>query len=348
MKSYEKESLLKSFLLFFSVQLIFLSIVLYQHYHKVLHEYDMHIGNKIMQCHLNAECKDFESTAVKNIGQRKLHTLYTESEVYMLFRKKNSYMKMQTSKKIYYQKQAEIKKHVFIEYALYLIVLVLESFLFALYALRPLKKALLLNEEFVKDILHDFNTPLSALKINLKILKKKFGNDDALERSDEAIRSILSLQENLHYYLSQSKLQNEKIDLSELIKERGEYFQALFPSLKITVNVQKTVINANKDVISRIIDNLISNACKYNKKEGEVKLSLRDKILIIEDSGIGINNPQKIFQRHYKEQSRGIGIGLHIVKKLCDELNILLKVQSVVDVGSSFSLDFSHYKGEKV
>ena len=305
----------------------------------------MHIGNKIMQCHLDTACKQFQSSFIADIGKKRLHTLYVDSEVYMLFKKQSTYMKMKTSKKIYYQKRQEIKEHVFIEYILYLIVLILESLLFALYAQKPLKKALLLNEEFVKDILHDFNTPLSALKINLKILKKKFGNDDALQRSDDAIQSILSLQKNLRYYLSQSKLQNENIDLGKLIDERREYFQTLFPSLKITASTQKTVIFANKDMISRVIDNLISNACKYNKKEGEVKLSLRDKILTIEDSGIGINNPQKIFQRHYKEQSRGIGIGLHIVKKLCDELNIAIEVQSVVDVGSSFSLDFTNYKG---
>ena len=343
MKSYEKESLLKSFVLFFSVQLLFLSIVIYQHYHKVLHEYDMHVGNKIMQCYMNKECKDFQTTIVKDIQDKKFHTFYKDSEVYMLFKSSDGYVKMSIQKSEYQSKQAEIKKHATLEYALYLMVLILESLFFALYAIRPLKRALILNEEFVKDILHDFNTPLSALKINLKILKKKFGSDDAIERSDEAIKNILSLQENLHYYLSQSKLQNEKIDLDELINARTKYFQSLFPSLKITANTQKTVISANRDVVIRIVDNIISNACKYNKKDGEVKISLKDKSLVIQDSGIGIKNTKEIFKRHYKENQRGLGIGLHIVKKLCDELNIELEVTSTLGVGSSFTLDFSHY-----
>ena len=121
-----------------------------------------------------------------------------------------------------------------LEYFLYLIVLILESFFCALYAIRPLKKALKLNEEFVKDILHDFNTPLSALKINFKILKKKFGNDDALNRSEEAIQSILSLQDNLHYYISQNKLHNEKVRLDKIIEQRVVYFQSIFPNLNIS------------------------------------------------------------------------------------------------------------------
>ena len=300
----------------------------------------MHVGNKIMQCFMDKECKDFQTTIVKDIKNRKFHTFYKDSGIYMLFNSSDGYVKMSMQKSEYQNKQEEIKEHAILEYSLYLIVLVLESLFFALYAMRPIKRALVLNEEFVKDILHDFNTPLSALKINLKILKKKFGNDDAIERSDEAIKNILSLQENLHYYLSQSKLQNEKIDLDELINIRTKYFQSLFPSLKITVDTKKTVISANRDVIIRIVDNIISNACKYNKKNGEVKLSLKDKLLVIQDSGIGIKNTKEIFKRHYKETQRGLGIGLHIVKKLCDELDIELGVKSTLGTGTTFTLDF--------
>jgi len=300
----------------------------------------MHVSNKIMQCYMNKECKDFQTTIVKDIKNRKFHTFYKDSGIYMLFNSSDGYVKMSMQKSEYQKKQEEIKEHAILQYALYFIVLILESLFFALYAMRPIKKALILNEEFVKDILHDFNTPLSALKINLKILKKKFGKDEAIERSDEAIKNILSLQENLHYYLSQSKLQNEKIDLDELINARTKYFQSLFPSLTITADTEKMVINANRDVIIRIVDNIISNACKYNKKDGEVKISLKDKFLVIQDSGIGIKNTKEIFKRHYKENQRGLGIGLHIVKKLCDELNIELGVKSILGIGTTFTLDF--------
>lgn len=341
MKSYEKESLLKSFTLFFSIQFIFLSIVIYQHYHKVLHEYDMFIGNKMMQCHLDAECNDFKSSTVKDIADKEVHTFYKDEEVYMLFKDNTLYKKMSIDKQRYIGKQTDIQKHIALEYFLYLIVLILESFFFALYAIRPLKKALKLNEEFVKDILHDFNTPLSALKINLKILKKKFGNDDALNRSEEAIQSILSLQDNLHFYISQNKLYNEKVRLDKIIEQRVVYFQSIFPNLNISCDVQDTNVYIVKDIIIRIIDNLMSNAAKYNKENGEVKVILKNKLLAIEDSGIGIKNPQDIFQRYYKENNKGIGIGLHIVQKLCEELNITIKAESTLNVGTKFVLDLT-------
>ena len=54
-----------------------------------------------------------------------------------------------------------------------------------------------------------------------------------------------------------------------------------------------------------------------------------------------INNPKRIFDRFYKEQDRGIGIGLHIVKKLCDELGIKISVDSKLESSTTFSLDIS-------
>ena len=301
----------------------------------------MHIGNKIMQCHLNKKCKDFNRISVQNIDNRKLHTFYKEEEVYMLFKSENYYTKMSISLDEYTKNQRSIQEQIILEYILYLLALILESFLFALYAIRPLKKALQLNEEFVKDILHDFNTPLSALKINLKILKKKFGKDDAIKRSDEAIQSILSLQENLHYYIKQSKLQNETIQLDSLLRKRISYFEVLYPNISFIFNQHNTKVFTNKDALVRIIDNLLSNAGKYNIEDGSVVVHLSDRDLTIEDNGKGIENPNKIFTRYYKENEAGIGIGLHIVKKLCDELNISISLVTTLGKGSKFTLDFN-------
>jgi signal transduction histidine kinase len=91
----------------------------------------------------------------------------------------------------------------------------------------------------------------------------------------------------------------------------------------------------------------MSNASKYNKDEGTVKVVLKNKLLTIEDSGVGIKNPQEIFQRYYKEGNKGIGIGLHIVQKLCEELNINIKVESSLDVGTKFTLDLTKLKDGK-
>ena len=319
---------------------VFLCIVLLQHYNKILHEYDMNIGNQMMQSYMSKKYDKFISNKIVNIDDKKFHILYKDDGVYMLFKNNNKFLKMSVDKDLYIKKQQEIKNHIFIEYILYFMLLGIISLLFAFYSLRPLKKALKLNEEFVKDMLHDFNTPLSSLQINLKILKKKFGEDDAIYRGEEAIKNILSLQENLHYYLSQSKLQNEKVNMKQLLQKRINYFHAIFSQLSIKLDADNSEIFINKDALTRIIDNLISNACKYNKKTGMVFISLKGKELTIEDTGVGIKKPKEIFQRHYTENNSGIGIGLHIVKKLCEELGIDIKVTSELNKGSKFILRF--------
>jgi signal transduction histidine kinase len=98
----------------------------------------------------------------------------------------------------------------------------------------------------------------------------------------------------------------------------------------------------NEDILIRIFDNILSNASKYNKPRGEVKVIIAGTTVSIKDTGKGIRNINKVMQRYYKEQDRGIGLGLHIVQKLIDELNIEMKIESEVDIGSNFILDFKH------
>jgi len=344
LKSYERESFTKSFLLFFSVQFVFLSIVIYQNYQKNVHKYEMSVGHSMMQCHLKLKCDKFQTVTLKESKGKTLHTLHIENEIYMLFEKEGYFIKMTIEKKVFFQNLQKIKSTMFINYALYSVVLLLISIFFALYATYPLKKALQLNDEFVKDILHDFNTPLSSIKINYKILKKLYGENDALKRSDEAIENIITLQHNLHAYLNKSKLKNSDIFLNKLVQERVLYFKTLYPEIDFIVELKNLQLFTNEDAFTRVLDNIISNAGKYNKKNGSIKIFLKQSTLVIKDSGKGIKNPKKIFERYYKESEVGIGIGLHVVKKLCDELKIDISLDTQVDKGTSFSLDLSRLK----
>ena len=98
----------------------------------------------------------------------------------------------------------------------------------------------------------------------------------------------------------------------------------------------------SKDAFVRIIDNILSNACKYNKKEGNVNILFNNNVwLEISDTGRGIKETSKIFHRFYKETSRGLGIGLHIVKKLSNKMDIKITVSSEINKGTIFKLDIS-------
>ena len=81
-------------------------------------------------------------------------------------------------------------------------------------------------------------------------------------------------------------------------------------------------------------------------KCSHIKVSIENNIVSIEDTGKGIKEVQKVFERYYKEQDRGLGLGLHIVKKLCHELDINIHIESQIDKGTKVLLDFKKLREE--
>ncbi len=309
LKIYEKETFIKSFILFFIVQNIFLAIVMWQQYKSVSHNYDM----KVMY--------DFDKCIDLSICNK-----YT----------KDNYMNYYMNTIKYKSTINSIKIDIFKKSILFILILFIISLTFAYYTITPLKKALKLNDEFIKDILHDINTPLSALRINLKILEKQFGKNDTIKRSQLSIDAILDMQLSFRYFLSHSKLEVEKINIYPIVFQKVNYYKAIYKNLSFEFDMKDIEIVTNKEAFTRVIDNLISNACKYNSPNGKVNIIYQNSQLIISDSGIGIKNPDKIFDRYYKESQRGIGIGLDIVKKLCDDLDIEIELKSELGKGSKF------------
>jgi len=319
LKIYEKEAFTKSFILFFAVQTIFLSIVMWQQYKSVAHHYDMKVMYDLDKCIHSSICTK---------PQKDILLKYT----------KDDYMKHYIYTIDYNSNINQIKIDIFKKSILFMSVLLFISLAFAYYTLRPLKKALKLNDEFIKDILHDINTPLSALRINLKILKKQFGENNTIRRSQISIDTILDMQSNFTYFLSHSKLEVESINIYPIISQKVDYYKAIYKNLSFEINMKDVDIVTNKEAFSRVVDNIISNACKYNTPNGEVDITYQNSKLIISDRGVGIKHPDKIFDRYYKESQRGIGIGLDIVKKLCDDLDIKIEIESEIGKGSRFIL----------
>ena len=315
---------------------------MWQFYKSVEHKYDMKLMHEMTQCTYTLKCPKYKMDFIENLSNRELNKFYKNDEYYMLFSiptVEEYYLKFSFSKVMYEKKHKKILISILKKTFFYSFFLLLISILFAHFALRPLREALKLNDEFVKDMLHDFNTPLSSLKINFKILQKKFGNDDAINRSEEAMKSIHDLQSNLVYFLSHSSLSQEKLELSSFLSQRVKTYSVIFPDIHFWVDIDEVYLRINPEAFVRVIDNLLSNAAKYNIVNGTVKIVLEKNNLVIKDSGIGIKHPSKIFNRFYRETSRGMGIGLHVVKKLCDDLNIEIEVESKLKKGTKISLN---------
>ena len=126
-----------------------------------------------------------------------------------------------------------------------------------------------------------------------------------------------------------------------------EFFRLFFEQKKLCLKLDlntHSLFFANKNQISKLIDNLLSNAIKYNKKGGEIAIVLKENSLVIKDSGCGISkeNLMHIFERYarFNEDQGGFGIGLSLVKKICEENDILISCESKEGEGSAFRLEW--------
>ena len=295
-------------------------------------------------CAYTLRCEGLKTDFVEKAEDKEENILYKEGDFYSYFKVPTAdkyLMKVVYPEANYLSKVEKRKKRTYRKFWFSSLLAALVSFLFAYYALMPLRKALHLNEEFVKDILHDFNTPISSMRINLKLFKREIGENQKIQRLENNIETILSLQNNLQIFLKGIPTQSESFSLKELAEDRVHYFKILYPDIVYSISLGKTVLVTNKDAFTRILDNLLSNAGKYNIANGQVFITLKDSYLSISDTGKGIKNPSKVFDRYYKEQDRGIGIGLHIVKKLCDELRVPIKIKSKENQGTAIILNLS-------
>jgi two-component system OmpR family sensor kinase len=211
------------------------------------------------------------------------------------------------------------------------------SIFYSIYALKPLKTALNLLDEFLKDIIHDLNTPISSILLNLQILKNK-KSDDAIKRIEFSTKNISSLYANLEMIIKDTPLNMEEVDIKNLISEKVTYYNFIYPHINFKTDIKIEQIKTSKNEFSRIVDNLISNACKYNKQDGNITIHVDEKILAVEDSGIGIKNVNRVFDRFYKETDRGIGLGLDIVQKLAHKLGYKIKIASTLNIGTKIEV----------
>lgn len=224
---------------------------------------------------------------------------------------------------------------------LLLSVFALISFLLARNALAPLRKNIEKLDRFAKDLIHDLNTPVTSIGLNLKLLYKDplIKEHRALKRLQKSANDISDLHTNLSFLLKEKNYELENVDIKDLIDSLVQEYKTLYPNLSFIAFKTEANVRANPLALKQILDNLLSNACKYSKDNGRISFAFSGKKLEILDDGIGIKNPERVFERNYTENNHGSGIGLDIVKRLCDMMHIEIGVESCEE-GTLIVLNF--------
>jgi len=322
-----------------------LSYILY----KNIQEETAHIREKLFlemkNYSLKAQGQRFHKEKTQKTQNQKFYTLYedsqslyiltpipdsTQKEMVMIVgpmgnivvpysSKETKVFKIGYPQEAYQQKLKEMKVSLFWQFVLFCMGAMLVSLLAAWYTLYPLRSSLRLLEDFIKDIIHDLNTPLSAIMLNLKMIETR---DDEIECIQTAAQTIEMLHHNLDAYLREQKQSSQTFYLDDVIHRYVQFFTPLYDYLYWDVKAEHLELHTDKQAFERIIYNLLSNACKYNTSNGTIKISIEGTTLKIQNSSYGVSHPQRVFERFYKESERGLGIGLHIVDKLCHTLQI--------------------------
>ena len=318
----EKESLFKSFFLFFIVIELFLTFIFYNYYQLEEEHLSEQLFLEMKNYSFFFDDDRFDMDIVPKVEESQLYELYFDNKnLYIIvpFPQDN-----ESSLAIFYPLSAyatqlnEIRSLLIWQFAFLSFIAFSISVLFSFYALYPLRQALLLLEEFIQDIIHDLNTPITSILINLKMMEK----NEEVESIAQSANTIAMLHKNLDVYLKDIAFEQEKFPINRTLQEQILFFSSLYDYLDWQVEIENQMVISNQNALSRIIYNLLSNACKYNTSHGFIKISMKKSRLEITNSSYGIKHPSKIFERFYKESDRGLGIGLHIVEKLCGELGI--------------------------
>jgi signal transduction histidine kinase len=203
-------------------------------------------------------------------------------------------------------------------------------------------------DSFIKDSMHEINTPLSIININIDLFSRKNEPNKYLSRIKAASKVLSGIYNDMDYLIKHDKLDfdDEIINLSTFLLERIEYFMevATMKNIFIKHEIKNEIfIMMNKKQLQLLLDNSISNSIKYSYEKGtvEIKLKNNDEIAILgfKDYGVGISNIDKIFERYYREnkQKSGFGIGLSIVSSIIQKYNIQVKIDSELKKGSTFT-----------
>lgn len=345
MKAYEKESLLKNFLVFFSLLEALLILLFLELFHTQKEEYKQDIYKTMQVCSYTFSCDQFHFDFAPQ-DSTILHHLYDDRGLYSYFtipKSKKFNLEISYPSENLLQDIDKIKDRLWIKFLLATFTLSLLALFFTFYSLKPIRKALKLNDEFIKDIIHDFNTPITAMRLNLHMFDQENEKNPFIEKTSHSLDTIMILQNNLKSFLYHSPSQTQILDIAKIAKERLDTIENIYPNL--TFRYQKNSDlrkRSNKELFIRIIDNLLTNAAKYNKPDGEVVLIIEDNSLIIKDTGKGIKDIKKVFSRYYTEQEQGLGLGMHIVQKLTNQLGIMIDIVSKEDIGTKITLSFSH------
>ena len=187
--------------------------------------------------------------------------------------------------------------------------------------------------------------------------------EEIIECSKKSIKEANRMNDIVIDMLSLSKIEHkepvnfELLNIKSIVLELLEIYKNKLEekTIKVNLDLEDNYINIDKKYADELIINLIDNAIKYNKLNGQIDIKLTKNSFVIKDTGVGMSEEDRkhIFERFYrvdKAKSKalgGTGLGLAIVKHICERHDFNISVKSKINEGSEFTIDFVKTKTSK-
>ncbi|MBN2553377.1 MAG: response regulator [Spirochaetales bacterium] len=217
---------------------------------------------------------------------------------------------------------------------------------------------------FISMVAHELKSPIAAIINYINIILTGMFDDqvgkihEMMERSKIRGEALLDLIRDL-LFLNQSdagKVEKsiEPLELKAILKDQLEFFRAQADRRGIALSLEapdgEYTIRADRKDVDRIYMNLISNGLKYNRDGGSLTLVLHQEggsvVAEVRDTGIGMSEDEQkgLFEEFYRVKNPqtsaipGTGLGLATVKRIVDEYNGSIRVDSEPGKGSTFTV----------
>lgn len=227
-----------------------------------------------------------------------------------------------------------------------------------MYDITSQKNADEMQREFFANTSHELKSPLTSILGYQEMIKEGIitSDEELKDANDRTLKEAQRMKGIVKYMLENSR-NLDVISVSE--HNVKKYVNVILDSLAFEINERRLkvetklddlVVKINHDDLDKLIRNLVTNAIKYNKLGGKLIVSVNasDKSLSVSDTGVGIKQSEvdKIFERFYmvdkgrNRENDSSGIGLSIVKDICNYYNLKIEVHSELDKGSTFTIFF--------
>ncbi|MFP5273278.1 ATP-binding protein [Coleofasciculus sp.] len=218
-----------------------------------------------------------------------------------------------------------------------------------------------LKSRFIQTVSHEFRTPLNMIYVSAQLLARSHDGlsedkcNQLIKRTDKAVRRITKILDDVLVF---SKASADKLELSPTLIDIEQFCQSVVEDYQVLAGSGKTIhfncqrknhsVCLDEKLLYQILGNLLSNAINYSLPDSTIELSLtyegNNVCFRMQDQGIGIprEDLSHLFDPFHRARNvsnlPGTGLGLSIVQKAVELHGGTIKVESEVDVGTTFTV----------